>query len=254
MKTGAHGFTVGDRTHRQRRETGEGNMAGTHVTGRLRTRIDWPVLAVAGVVWLVFGMVVLQLNLASAWSLRLAAGLLLIIAAFGHLINVQVAQRWQWTYGVLAAAFFVIGMVALVWPDPSYLALTRVIAWFLLVKGAADVFLALAGRPGGRLWGLAAVVGLLEIAVGFGVAGVPAGSIPLLPLWVGLIALSKGVTDLLQALELRSWRVNGLTSPGAGGVVRDDPADRYSSWRNPSPDVSHGSASGGASGDQTREM
>jgi uncharacterized membrane protein HdeD (DUF308 family) len=220
-------------------------MAGTRVTGRLRIRVDWWMLAVTGVVWLVFGMVVLQLDLASASSLRLAAGLLLILAAFSHLLNTQVAVRWQWLHGALAAAFFVTGMVALVWPDPTYLALTRIIAWFLLVKGTADVFLALAARPGDRLWGLSAVVGLLEIAVGFAVAGVPAGSIPLLPLWVGLIALSKGVTDLFQAFELRSSRVTEFTSSVSGGATGADPAQRDSSWRGP--------PQGGSSGEQTRE-
>lgn len=227
-------------------------MAGTQVTGRLRVRVGWWALVVAGVVWLVFGMVVLQLNLTSTWSLRLAAGLLLVLAAFGHLLNASVAAHWQWLHGVLAGAFFVTGMVTLVWPDPTYLALTRIIAWFLLVKGTAEVFLALAERAGDRLWGLSVVVGLLEVAVGFGVAGVPAGSIPLLPLWVGLIALSKGVTDLIQGFELRSWGV--FTSPVSGGATGAGPAQRDSSWHDPSQGGSPDWPKDGSSGEWTQEM
>jgi hypothetical protein len=36
----------------------------------------------------------------------------------------------------LAAAFFIGGLVALIWPEPTFLALTRLVAWLLLFKGA----------------------------------------------------------------------------------------------------------------------
>lgn len=207
-------------------------MTGPPLSGKLGTRPAWSTLVMAGVAWLVFAMVVLQFNLDSAWSLGLAAGLLLILGAFSHLLNVRATPRWWWLQGALAVTFFVTGMTALVWPDLTYLALTRIIAWFLLFKGTAEVFLALVDRAANTLWWLLAVIGLLEIAVSFGIAGVPEQSIPLLALWVGLIALAQGVTDLVQGLGLRAGPAPAVHARGAPPQQGDMPL-RDSSWGGP---------------------
>lgn len=109
-------------------------------------RVPWWVLLVVGVLWLVFGMVVLQFDLTSAKSIALAAGLLLVVTAFGQLVTAQAVPRWRWVHALLAALFFVGGMIALVWPEPTFHVLARLVAWFLFFKGCADLVVGLAIR------------------------------------------------------------------------------------------------------------
>ncbi|HET6501485.1 MAG TPA: DUF308 domain-containing protein [Amycolatopsis sp.] len=178
-----------------------GEAAQTPILGGIRT--PWWALLVIGVVWLVFGMVVLQFDLVSARSIALAAGLLLILSSFGQVVTAQAARQWRWVHVALAAALFVVGIVALVWPDPTFQALARLLAWFLLIKGSADIVIALVVRTLDALWWIFLVVGLIEIIVALWAAAVPSRSAALLMLWVGLIAVFKGITDIVLAFGLR---------------------------------------------------
>lgn len=179
-------------------------------------RVRWWLLLVLGVTWVVFGMLVLQFDLTSAKTIALAAGLLLIVASFSQLVTAQAARNWRWVHAALAAAFFVGGMVALIWPEPTFLALSRLVAWFLLVKGCADLVIALAVRAGEAVWWLFLVVGLAEIVVAFWAAGALDRSAALLVLWVGLVALFKGITDITLAFGIRTWERAPVARPGPG--------------------------------------
>jgi uncharacterized membrane protein HdeD (DUF308 family) len=167
-------------------------------------RVAWWVLLVIGVVWLVFAMVVLQFDLGSASAIALATGLLLILASFSQVVTAQAARQWRWLHLALAAVFFVGGIIALVWPDPTFHALARLLAWFLLFKGSADIVAGLATRAADTLWWLLLAVGAVEIAVAFWAAAEPSRSAGLLMLWVGLIALFKGISDIVLAFGVRA--------------------------------------------------
>lgn len=167
--------------------------------------LRWWVLLVIGVGWLLFGMVILQLDITSARAIAVAAGLLLVVAALSQLVDALAVRSHRWLHLALAAVFFVGGIVAMVWPDPTFVVLAQIVAWLLLFKGIANVVTALFVMPAGdgTRW-LLLVLGLAEIAVAFWAAGVPSRSATLLALWVGLVALGKGVTDIALAVGLRS--------------------------------------------------
>lgn len=172
-------------------------------------RVPWWVLLAVGVLWLVFGMVVLQFDLTSAKSIALAAGLLLVVTAFGQLVTAQAAHRWWWVHALLAALFFVGGMIALVWPEPTFHVLARLVAWFLFFKGCADLVVGFAVRADEvaerSLWWVFLVIAAVEIGLAFWAAGSLTRSAALLMLWIGLVAVVKGVTDIALAFGLRSW-------------------------------------------------
>ncbi|GAB2984408.1 hypothetical protein LWP59_18140 [Amycolatopsis acidiphila] len=60
-------------------------------------------------------------------------------------------------------------------------------------------------RGSGVLWWLLFGLGVVEIVVAFRAAGVPSRSAALLVLWVGLIALTKGIADIVLAFGIRTW-------------------------------------------------
>jgi uncharacterized membrane protein HdeD (DUF308 family) len=186
-------------------------MTGPAVTGEQAwwpaapvRRARWPILVAVGVAWLLFAMVLLQFDFTSAWAIAISAGLLLIAASLGELINAMVTPGWRWMHATLAAGFFVGGIIALVWQEPTFLALARVVAWVLFFKGCADFVLALGRRGEDALWWLRLAIGALEIAIAFWAAGSVTRSAALLILWISLLAVAKGIADITLAFELRA--------------------------------------------------
>lgn len=177
----------------------------------LETHIWWWIPLIIGIGWLIFAMIVLQLNLTSAWAIAVAIGLLLIVASFSELVNALAAPNWQWLHALLAGVFFVGGITALVWPQPTFLALARIVAWLLFFKGCADIVLALGRRLDDPLWWLRLILGASEIGIAFWAGDAPHRSALLLVLWVGLSAIGKGVTDIELAFAIRSLTRRGGT-------------------------------------------
>jgi uncharacterized membrane protein HdeD (DUF308 family) len=79
-------------------------------------------------------------------------------------------------------------------------------SFYFIVKGIFDVVLALAG------WGAAAhswlylLLGIAEIVVGFWAAGDFGHRVILLVVWVGVTALTRGISEIVLAFTLRSAR------------------------------------------------
>ncbi|WAL68288.1 DUF308 domain-containing protein [Amycolatopsis cynarae] len=181
---------------------------GNPVAGAVRPA--WWVPLVLGGAWLVFSLAVFQFDRASAWALSVVTGLTFIAMALCELAYSALPSGARWWHPVLAAAFFALGLVALVWPQPTFHALIRIVAWFLLVKGGSDLVAALA-RPGGNgPWWLRLVLAAAAFGIAFWAAGSPAYSAAALVLWVGLSALLRGVSDILLAFELRMPSPRGL--------------------------------------------
>jgi uncharacterized membrane protein HdeD (DUF308 family) len=191
-------------------------------------RAGWPILLAVGVAWFVVAMVLLQFDFASTWAIAISAGLLLIAASFGELLNAVVAPGWRWTHVTVAAGFFVGGIIALVWEEPTFLVLARILAWLLLFKGCADFVLALGRRGEDTLWWLRLAVGALAIAIAFWAAASATRSAGLLMLWIGLLAVTKGITDIVLAFELRSRQpaIEATGPPPTEVHPRPDPAEK----------------------------
>ena len=78
------------------------------------------------------------------------------------------------------------------------------IGFFFLFKGIFDIAVAFATKGEYDLWWLQLVVGLIEIGLAFWVSGSFRDKAILLLVYVGIVALSKGITDIMLAFKLRS--------------------------------------------------
>jgi uncharacterized membrane protein HdeD (DUF308 family) len=107
---------------------------------------------------------------------------------------------------VLALAFVVIGIIAFVHPGNTFAALAGVMSFYFIFAGALRIALAVALRdPGGFHWLLLAV-GVAELLLGFWAAGYFGRSALLLVIWVGALALARGIGDIIDAFALRRLR------------------------------------------------
>ena len=175
-------------------------QAGEHELDRI-----WKVTALRGALAIVFGATIIiwpNIGLATLIALfgafALVSGLTTIAGAFD--LPRQGGERaWLVVEGLLGVAA---GIVVLVWPGLSALALLYAIAAWAIAVGTLQTTLAFVLRAGGRSL-LLALAGLVSIAFGVVMFGHPdAGALALLAL-ISAFALVSGVMQLAIAFELR---------------------------------------------------
>jgi len=191
-------------------------------------RLWWVPLAL-GVGWMLLAFVILQFNTLSVATISWILGLVLLAAAVNEFADVAISPGWKWLHALVGVVFVAGGIAALAWPGVTFLALANLVGWYLLIKGTFDVVVALSMRHTLDLWGLTLVMGVLELVLAFWAVGYTGRSAALLVLWVGLGAVSKGVTNILIAFQVRRL------GPAARRAVTDVREDRWSTPETPVP-------------------
>jgi uncharacterized membrane protein HdeD (DUF308 family) len=79
-------------------------------------------------------------------------------------------------------------------------------SFYFILKGTFDLVLAIATRPEDDMWWLGLTIGIIEILLGFWAAGDFGNKVILLVIWVGAIALTRGISEIVFAFTLRSMR------------------------------------------------
>ena len=147
--------------------------------------IAWPSVTIAALVILfaVYAFIAAGLQAARAFSSATAG------PVAGHLL--------------LALIDLAAGVVALVWPSPTALALVLVVAIWAFVAGFTEIYLAFADGETAGTRALFALTGLVSIAFGVVLAARPDIGAVTLALLFGLFNLIYGGWALAQGIELR---------------------------------------------------
>jgi uncharacterized membrane protein HdeD (DUF308 family) len=164
----------------------------------------WWILVLAGSLWLVFALIVFQFDARSIDAIALLVGLVCLGAAAAELPAAFHAHGGRrLAILLLAAAFAVIGVIALVHPEDSFSTLATIFAFYLLLRGIFDLVGAFLAR-GVELWWVGLISGSVQILLAFWAAGNFGHKSTLLIVWVGATALMQGVVQILRGFELRS--------------------------------------------------
>jgi uncharacterized membrane protein HdeD (DUF308 family) len=165
----------------------------------------WWLFLLGGIAWLVFALVIFRFDITSAASVAILFGIVAIIAGVDEFMAVGVSTTgWKIVHGILGVIFVLVGIFAFIEPGSTFEALAAVVGFFFLFKGVFDIAVAFATKREYDLWWLQLVVGLIEIGLAFWVAGSFRDKAILLLVYVGIVALSKGITDIMLAFKLRS--------------------------------------------------
>jgi uncharacterized membrane protein HdeD (DUF308 family) len=171
----------------------------------------WWLFLLTGIAWLVFALLVFQWDYTSVYAVSYLFGVVALIAAVNEFLQITVSSAgWKLAHGLLGVLFLIGGTWALVHPRNAFATLAALIGFFFLAKGLFDVTVAVVTRDQFDLWWLQLVAGLVEILLAFWVAGAFTEKVILLVVSVGVIALTRGITELLLAFKLR-------VPPNAGG-------------------------------------
>lgn len=168
----------------------------------------WALLLLTGVAWLAIGWSVLRLEPADIGDV---AGPVLLFAAATEVVRAVAGSRTWWLNVGMALLFAATAAVLMTDRADSWTTPAALIGWYLLVRGAADIAIAMqpsvrrsdGSRETDRVWGLLTVVGLVELGLGFFAAGSFARTAEMVTVILGGAAVIRGVADLVSSLRLR---------------------------------------------------
>jgi len=167
----------------------------------------WWVFLLGGIAWLVFALIIFRFDITSAATVAILFGVVAIVAGVDEFMAMGVSTTgWKIVHGILGVIFVLVGIFAFIEPGSTFEALAAVIGFFFLFKGVFDIAVAFATKGEFDMWWLQLVVGLIEIGLAFWVAGSFRDKVILLLVYVGIVALSKGITDIMLAFKLRSLK------------------------------------------------
>lgn len=168
------------------------------------TAEHWWVFLLNGIAWLVFALLVFQWDYTTVYAISFLFGVVAFFAGANEFMHLAVSTTgWKVVHGILGVLFVIAGIWAFAHPHSAFSTLAAVIGFFILFKGIFDVTVSFMTRKLFDLWWLQLTIGILEIALAFWVAGSFRQSAILLVVYVGIIALTRGITELFLAFKLK---------------------------------------------------
>jgi uncharacterized membrane protein HdeD (DUF308 family) len=167
----------------------------------------WWLFLVGGIAWLVFALIVFQGNYKTVYAVSILFGIVAIAAGVTEFLSFPLwTTGWKIVHGILGTLFVIAGIWALVHPHNAFATLAALMGLFLLFKGIYDIMVSFIAKDQLEIWWLQLVLGILEIFLAFWVSGSFRRSVILLVAYVGIIALSRGITDIFVAFKLRGLK------------------------------------------------
>jgi uncharacterized membrane protein HdeD (DUF308 family) len=164
----------------------------------------WWLLLITGIGWTIVGLILLRFNYTSVHAISLLFGFVAIAAGILEIgVIFMVRGWWKLLNAVLALAFLAAGVVALIHPGDTFLALAAVFSFFLVFAGTFDIIQSIAARKEVDIWWLQLIGGIIEVVLGFWAAGYYGRSAVLLIAWVAAFAIIRGIRDIVLAFRVR---------------------------------------------------
>jgi hypothetical protein len=179
-------------------------FATPDVIGRFLSRY-WGAELAIGVFWVVVALVVLKFNHASVVTVGVLTGLLLLLFAAEQFVLAAIAPTARWLWAIFGVLLTVGGIVAVVDPASTFAGLADILGFIFLLIGVQWMVQAFAERPFNPYWWLTLIGGILMVVLAFWASGqfFVERAYTLL-FFVGIWALTKGVTDIVRAFQIRS--------------------------------------------------
>jgi len=167
----------------------------------------WWLFLVTGIGWLVFALLVFQWDFTTVYAVSILFGCVAVVAGVNEFLQMTVSTTgWKIVHAILGVLFILAGLWAVVDPHNAFATIAGLMGFFLLFKGIFDLTVAFVAKSQFELWWLQLVVGIVEILLAFWVAGSFRDKAILLVVYVGVIALSRGITELFLAFKLKGLK------------------------------------------------
>ncbi len=186
------------------------NSAGSTMTNAeaqaVATQIGrfWWAWIVLGALWILASFVILQFSNASATTVGIIIGVMLLVAGVQEFIVGTFAGGWKWLWYIFGALFIVGGLWALFNPQQSFLVVADTLGFLFLLIGIFWVVEAFATKAMNPLWWLGLIAGIMMVGLGFWASGqFLVTKAYYLLIFAGIWALLHGVTDIIKAFQIK---------------------------------------------------
>jgi uncharacterized membrane protein HdeD (DUF308 family) len=175
---------------------------------RERSKYWWVILLV-GIAWLVVAWLVFRADIASLATVGYLLGGLFIAAGVNEGgRGSMVGGGGKVLHYTIAGIFLLGGLWAFIRPINTFFALASVLGLVLVLQGAFEIVRGISSRDENPYWWLSLVSGVLLILLAFWVSASDRlfelqARTYLILLWVGLMALIRGVTSIALAFMIR---------------------------------------------------
>jgi uncharacterized membrane protein HdeD (DUF308 family) len=169
---------------------------------------NWWLFLITGVAWLMIGVLVLRFNVTSVATVGILLGVMFLGAAINEfLASTTVSGGWKFVHIALGVLFVLGSLWGFFRPIDTAFALASVLGFLLVLMGSMHVIGAVLSREGNPLWWLGLTVGLLEILLAMWVSQQYYDArITLILIWVGFMAIFRGIAEIVMAFELHHAR------------------------------------------------
>jgi uncharacterized membrane protein HdeD (DUF308 family) len=169
----------------------------------------WWALLVAGLVWFVIGWMVLRADYTSLTTVGVLVGIVFLISAVSEgAVAAVVTGGWK-VWHIALAVLFVLGAIwAFVRPVNTFFALASMLGLLLFIQGFFYITEAFALRDVSPYWWLELTSGGLLVLLALWISTSDrvwtlAARSAFVLLWVGFMAIFRGIRDIAMAFELR---------------------------------------------------
>jgi uncharacterized membrane protein HdeD (DUF308 family) len=165
----------------------------------------WWAYLLAGIAWVIISAIILRFNIASVATIGLLLGALFLLSAVEEFVIAAVRPTWGWAHALLGILFIGAAIWSFVTPYGAFWALASVLGIMLVVVGTVHMFTAINSRGFNDAWWFGVIGGLLEVFIGFWVSAQSfRAQAVFLIIWAGLLALFRGIFEIVLAFEMRS--------------------------------------------------
>lgn len=164
----------------------------------------WRWIFAAGVLGIVFGIILLLNPISTAVALAWLIGLALVVNGVGEVAEAG-RHDARWVSYLIGAIWIVTGVLAIVWPGLTLLVLARIMGFGFIIGAIVQIVLAL--RFFGQIqhrW-LALFAGALNLLGGVVVLAWPTVTVVVLAVLLGLRVLFQGVETAFFAWSIRGY-------------------------------------------------
>lgn len=193
-------------------QTGSSQTAPTTPSGAFRAGLarlagPWWLFLVTGIAWMIISMAVLRFTMTSAVTIGILMGVVFLGAMVNEFVIASVWSPWRWARVAMGVLFLVGAVWSFISPLDAFWTLATVIGVLFVLQGALVLITSIESRPVNSVWWLGVVAGVLEMLIGFWASQqVVASRAALLILYVGFLALFRGITEIVLAFELKNAR------------------------------------------------
>jgi uncharacterized membrane protein HdeD (DUF308 family) len=131
----------------------------------------------------------------------------------------QIAKEW-WMFAILGVVSIIAGVLAIVFPDITLLAVGLIFGIYLLMAGVFELVNTFVGEPESRA--LSAIVGIVGLIAGLVCLRRPGESLVALVIVLSIYLIVVGVAGLVRAIgsaEHRGWAIVGALADLVLGIL-----------------------------------